>query len=152
MWKENFIEYAFKKTKTEKIHENEVNTKIEKMMEKLKKAFDKNPAAKIFEESEALALSIMINKYFMQPSEILKKCCEIGLKKNEAYGADNILRFKEKGLIVRLSDKYARIKNLLENEKNKTKIDEFNETIKDTLEDIINYSIYGRMLADKIWN
>jgi len=67
---------------------------------------------------------------------------EIVISKQHDYGHDNILTFREQGLVVRLWDKVARLKNLLwvMNEEPK------NESIGDTFTDIAGYAIIGLML------
>ena len=65
-------------------------------------------------------------------------------EKHKDYGPDNILVFKEQGLVVRLWDKVARLKNLLWANTNKPK----NESIEDTFTDIAGYAIIGLMLAN----
>jgi hypothetical protein len=69
---------------------------------------------------------------------------EIVISKQHDYGHDNILAFREEGLVVRLWDKVARLKNLLWISKEKPK----NESIEDTFTDIAGYAIIGLMLAD----
>jgi len=68
---------------------------------------------------------------------------EIVIAKQHDYGHDNILAFKEQGLVVRLWDKINRLKNLVW--KNN---DPKNESIEDTFTDIAGYAIIGLMLAE----
>tara|TARA_B100000287_G_scaffold38116_2_gene34961 strand:- start:7929 stop:8414 length:486 start_codon:yes stop_codon:yes gene_type:complete len=60
--------------------------------------------------------------------------------KQRDYGPNNIARFAEKGLIVRLHDKVARLENLLA-----SNLSAKNESIEDTYLDIIGYSVIGLM-------
>jgi hypothetical protein len=147
MWSENFKNYIFKTFIIEEINNKNIDKKIETVLERLKGDFE-NPEkhSKLFEDSRNLSLSILSKKYNANPQKTLEKCYELGVKKNSDYGDGNILRFREKGLIVRISDKYARVQNLL---KNKASV--LDEKIEDALEDIINYSVYGIMLSDKTW-
>ena len=69
----------------------------------------------------------------------------IVISKQHDYGHDNIMAFKEQGLVVRLSDKVARLKNLLWTRTDKPQ----NESIEDTFTDIAGYAIIGLMLANK---
>ena len=46
--------------------------------------------------------------------DVALKVANIVIKKQHDYGHDNIMAFKEQGLVVRLSDKVARLKNLLQ--------------------------------------
>ena len=65
------------------------------------------------------------------------------IEKQHDYGHDNILVFKEQGLVVRLWDKINRLKNLVwKNTEPK------NESIVDTFTDIAGYAIIGLMLAE----
>jgi len=71
------------------------------------------------------------------------RVAEIVIAKQHDYGHDNILAFKEQGLVVRLWDKISRLKNLFwKNAEPK------NETIEDTFTDIAGYAIIGLMLAE----
>ena len=71
------------------------------------------------------------------------RIANIVIAKQHDYGHDNILAFKEQGLVVRIWDKMSRLKNLLW--KN---IEPKNESIEDTFTDIAGYAIIGLMLAD----
>ena len=71
------------------------------------------------------------------------KVAEVVIAKQHDYGHDNILAFKEQGLVVRIWDKMSRLKNLLW--KN---IEPKNESIEDTFTDIAGYAIIGLMLAE----
>ena len=68
---------------------------------------------------------------------------EIVISKQHDYGHDNILAFREQGLVVRLWDKISRLKNLIW--KN---ADPKNESIQDTFTDIGGYAIIGLMLLN----
>ena len=71
------------------------------------------------------------------------KVAEVVIAKQHDYGHDNILAFKEQGLVVRLWDKINRLKNLFWN-----KSEPKNESIEDTFTDIAGYAIIGLMLAE----
>ena len=60
------------------------------------------------------------------------------IKKQQDYGKENIGRFGRQGLLVRVNDKVARLENLLATGKQPT-----NESIQDTVLDIVGYSIIG---------
>jgi len=68
---------------------------------------------------------------------------KIIISKQHDYGHNNILVFKEQGLVVRLWDKISRLKNLLWSGKEPK-----NESIEDTFTDIAGYAIIGLMLAN----
>ena len=75
---------------------------------------------------------------------IALQIAETVISKQHDYGHDNIMAFKEQGLVVRLWDKIARLKNLLWVNKENPK----NESIEDTFTDIAGYAIIGLMLAN----
>lgn len=64
--------------------------------------------------------------------------------KQHDYGHGNILAFGIFGVVVRLSDKVARLENLLSHGEAPK-----NESIVDTLHDVIGYAVIARMLADE---
>ena len=68
---------------------------------------------------------------------------DVVIAKQHDYGHDNILAFKEQGLVVRLWDKINRLKNLFWNNSEPK-----NESIEDTFTDIAGYAIIGLMLAE----
>lgn len=80
---------------------------------------------------------------------ILDESFNLGVSKNNDYGSENILKFGIIGIIVRLGDKIARYKNLSTN-KAEQKVKD--ESLKDTLMDIINYATYGEMLSSDVWD
>ncbi len=64
-------------------------------------------------------------------------------KKNQDYSSDNILWSGIPGIAVRLMDKVLRLRNLAD------KPDQINyESLEDTLIDIINYGIIGRLIQE----
>jgi hypothetical protein len=63
------------------------------------------------------------------------------LRKQHDYGHENISRFGRIGLLIRTHDKIARLENLLNGENGKPN----NESIEDTIMDIIGYSAIGIM-------
>ena len=64
------------------------------------------------------------------------------VKKQHDYGHQNILRFGLHGLLVRVNDKVARIENLVWREEEAA-----NESLQDSFDDLIGYSIIGIMLV-----
>ena len=64
--------------------------------------------------------------------------------KQRDYGPNNIARFGQSGLLLRLHDKVARLENLIYNGK-----DAKNESLHDTYLDIVGYSVIGLMLLDE---
>lgn len=73
------------------------------------------------------------------------ECVRLLDRKHVDYGPGNISSFGEFGVMVRLSDKIERLKNLsrMENPKN--------ESVEDTYQDIANYAIIALMLRRKLW-
>ena len=71
--------------------------------------------------------------------KIFNECREISIIKNNDYGCDTMLKFSEKGLVIRMNDKMERLINLIWNETEQKVSD---EKIEDTAKDMINYSIY----------
>lgn len=72
--------------------------------------------------------------------------------KQHDYGHNNIDRFGLKGIVVRLNDKYERLANLEFTrqffEEGNTTVPKVNETIEDTLLDIVGYCVIGLMVLD----
>ena len=62
-------------------------------------------------------------------------------EKHKDYGPDNILVFKEQGLVVRMWDKIGRLKHLVWNKEVPK-----HESIEDTFKDLAGYAIIGLML------
>jgi len=73
--------------------------------------------------------------------EIALEIAEVVIEKHKDYGPDNILVFKEQGLIVRMWDKIGRLKHLLW----KQKVPK-HESIEDSFKDLAGYAIIGLML------
>ena len=69
------------------------------------------------------------------------------VSKQSDYGHGNIRAFGLFGVLVRLSDKLERFKNL-----SMRKADPQNETVQDTLLDIVGYCVIARMLNDGSFN
>lgn len=69
-----------------------------------------------------------------------KEIGKLSQRKNADYGSNALVEFGNYGILIRLSDKFDRLKNLYKKGINKSQIK--NEKITDTLQDIINYSMY----------
>ena len=61
------------------------------------------------------------------------------IEKHKDYGVDNILIFKEQGLVVRMWDKVSRLKNIVWKGQTPT-------TLEDTWKDMAGYAMIGMML------
>ena len=77
----------------------------------------------------------------------LDKQVELMAQKHHDYGVDNINHFGQFGVIVRLSDKVARLVNLTANNAAPR-----NESVVDTHRDIIGYVAIYRMLSAVVFN
>lgn len=66
--------------------------------------------------------------------------------KQHDYGSTNISEFGEKGVLVRVNDKVARLKNLIWNEKKPS-----NESIEDSWGDTSVYGVIARMCKRGLW-
>ena len=71
------------------------------------------------------------------------RIAQVVIDKQHDYGHNNILTFKEQGLVIRLWDKINRLKNLFWSGKEPK-----NESLEDTFTDIAGYAIIGLMLAE----
>lgn len=69
------------------------------------------------------------------------------ISKQKKYGKSNILDFGENGVLVRMNDKFARLKNMVLND-----IQDADEPIDDTLRDIIGYSLLWLMLRNNTFD
>jgi len=103
----------------------------------------------VFDKVKNTALFKILELNKTSIDSILDESFNLGVSKNNDYGSENILKFGIIGIIVRLGDKIARYKNLSTN-KAEQKVKD--ESLKDTLMDIINYSTYGEMLSNNVWD
>src|SRR5699024_2319202 len=86
------------------------------------------------------SLAMSVEGYGLNdPTEII----DVLISKQRDYGHSNITRYGIAGVIVRLSDKIARLNNLAARG-----LQPENETIQDTLVDIIGYTLIIRMLLN----
>lgn len=69
-------------------------------------------------------------------------------RKHRDYGPLNIASHGAYGVVVRMSDKQARLNNLYRGGKRRKTV---NESIRDTFKDIGNYSIIAQMCEDGKW-
>lgn len=73
--------------------------------------------------------------------EVAREIADLIISKQHDYGHRNITDFGEYGVLVRLNDKVARLKNLLPNE-----VTPYNESLDDSWRDIVGYAIIAIML------
>ena len=81
---------------------------------------------------------------------VVRKCKELAIYKNKQYGVKNLLIFDGFGILTRMNDKIARLNNQLSNYNSPHEpiIDNLQETLNDTLLDLINYTIYLYLLKN----
>lgn len=77
---------------------------------------------------------------------IVSELRELMIRKQRDYGHENITAFGEFGVLVRLNDKVARLRNLLAKGKKPQ-----NESLEDSWRDIANYAIIALMLRRGIF-
>ena len=81
--------------------------------------------------------------------ELLKEMKETHDRKNHDYAGDdplsNLRTFGFYGVVVRISDKFHRLKNFAKQDKLKVK----DESIRDTLIDMANYALLAIILYDE---
>jgi len=83
---------------------------------------------------------------------IFRKCKELAVIKNKQYGVKNLLIFEGLGILTRMNDKMARLNNLIVNSTAIIEVLEnnVNETLNDTLLDLINYTVYLYLYKNNI--
>ena len=82
--------------------------------------------------------------YFSDPRSASEHVFALICEKQHDYGHGNILAFGLLGVLVRISDKVARLENLLAPGRGRPK----NESISDSLIDLMGYAIIAKMLID----
>ena len=91
-----------------------------------------------------------LDKFEYNVQTIFIQAQELLLKKHEAYGPTNISRAPggpENGLRVRMHDKMARLNHILEN----PSVDTNDESLEDTLKDLLNYCAIFIMVRRGQW-
>lgn len=88
-------------------------------------------------------------------TEMAAKAAELSIEnikvfdeKQKAYGSDNISKFGERGVLVRVSDKFERLKNLLEKGGDDPST---TESILDSWLDLANYGLIGALCRKGEW-
>ena len=81
---------------------------------------------------------------------IIKKAKDIAIEKSRAYGEGAIGQLGAKGEFVQIHRKYQRLKQILWEGYQDTEFDKMNnDSLDDTILDLINYSIMMKYLLDK---
>lgn len=83
----------------------------------------------------------MTEQWEQEFQTLFDECYELICRKQRDYGTGNIESFGSAGVLVRLSDKLARLKHLMTS----GQVPE-NESLEDTWRDIVNYGIIGLAL------
>lgn len=78
--------------------------------------------------------------------DVVLEVIELLCKKNEDYGSENIAITGKPGVIVRMTDKVYRIKNMVMTPRTMNF-----ESLDDTLRDVLGYSFIALMLNDQLW-
>jgi hypothetical protein len=112
-------------------------------------AIDPIDTKQVFDKTKNTALYKLLESEKTNIDDLLNDSFKLGVAKNNDYGSDNILKFGIIGLIIRIEDKISRYENLSNNKNTEEKVK--NESLKDTLIDIVNYSTYGEMLSNGVW-
>ena len=69
-------------------------------------------------------------------------------KKNQDYGPRNVSGFGPFGIVVRMNDKFERLKTLFAKGRKRKAV---NENVLDTFSDISNYGIIAELLEKNEW-
>ena len=129
---------------TEKIETN--NAKLMRLCESAKKClFDSDdlPVSLLWTEIGIEAIQELRLRGVWDSGEM----CSLLVSKQHDYGHGNITAFGLKGVLVRLSDKIERLNNL-KSKKSKAQ----NESLLDTLRDIVGYCVIALMLNDETFH
>ena len=89
--------------------------------------------------------------------QIFQEQYALMVRKQQDYGPGNIAAFGELGVLVRLSDKFERLKHLLVTQDDQGRIipranDPANESIDDSYRDLLNYALIALMVRHGQWN
>lgn len=84
------------------------------------------------------ALNFYMSAYSCNLVEAKEAVKNLLTAKNKDYGSGNLNRYGVFGIVVRIADKVARLKNLIMKERHAV-----NETLEDTLLDIMGYCVFG---------
>jgi len=87
---------------------------------------------------------------FEKYDKIIEECKNIAIIKNTLYGDESLKIFEGESIFIRIMDKISRLKNIYEEKHKYTAYSNFDESIEDTLIDLINYSIYLLMSERKL--
>jgi len=111
-----------------------LNKEQQAIKKKLVEEYDNKDIEKMNDEEikQFLITQEKIKKYQCIQNELL----ETFIKKNNDYGSSNLDKYGKVGILIRLEDKINRYVNI---NKNNVEIQVENETLNDTIKDLINY-------------
>lgn len=113
--------------------------------------FESNFMIKLLDQVDLKLIGDLLQLQTLAGKEFLRIALEnVKLMDNKQidYGSKNISGFGTFGVVVRMNDKFERIKNLFNSGRRKKSV---NESILDSFRDISNYSIIALMLEAKLW-
>ena len=89
--------------------------------------------------------------------QIFQEQYALMVRKQQDYGPGNIAAFGELGVLVRLSDKFERLKHLLVTQDAQGRIiprsdNPANESIDDSYRDLLNYALIALMVRQRLWD
>lgn len=87
-----------------------------------------------------------MKQFTAEVEQIMAEAAELLIKKQHDYGPGNIARFGLKGVTVRMNDKIERLINLTWDN-----LEPKNESVHDTLIDLLNYACIGIILLRGQW-
>ena len=103
-----------------------------------------------YHNSESIIESFHANQFAADMWEVFDSAGNLLLKKHEAYGPTNISQAPggpENGLRVRMHDKMARLNHIIDN----PGVDTNDESLEDTLKDLLNYCAIFIMVRRNQW-
>lgn len=83
--------------------------------------------------------------------DIVKANLELMSVKNHDYGRENISDFDWVGVVIRMNDKWQRLRNAVKFLLKGEKLAVSEETVDDIFNDLMNYAVIGRMVRNGRW-
>ena len=82
---------------------------------------------------------------FKEYTKIVSECLILSKQKNKLYGTNSLKLFNGLGILTRINDKIARINNITQQKLDNNPLGLLDESLEDSIKDLINYSIYYLM-------
>lgn len=90
-------------------------------------------------EEKGEVIMIDMNEY----DKVMADCRSISVAKSKDYGTGNLTKHGVHGIVIRMSDKQARLENLLSIiQQDPNAGPAVDESIEDTAKDMVNYAVY----------